>query len=162
MKISLLTLDAICPLVWQETENSDTRRSVTHAILTRAQPPLQCRRTSLIASFASSTGEKTITELSVFTPPNIEWIEEASKMFEQKLNYFCSQMTMWIRQRDWNKLKAKPIKPCWHSAKKKLSSKPCRSISNQLKRNCTGEWFCLEHESFMEFGSSMCTGIIIN
>ena len=104
MKISLLTLDAICPLVWQETENSDTRRSVTHAILTRAQPQLQCGRTSLIASFVSLTGEK--------NPPNIEWIEEASRMFQQKLNYFCSQMTMWRRQRDWNKLKAKPIKPC--------------------------------------------------
>ena len=157
MKISLLTLDAICPLVWQEKENLDTRRSVTRAILTRAQPPLQCVRTSLIASFVSSTGEKTITELSVFTPPNTEWIEEASKMFKQKRKYFCSQMTMWRRQRDWNKLKPKPVKPCWHSARKKLSSKSCRSISNQLKWELH-RWVILS----CPWTFQVCTGVIRN
>lgn len=46
MKISHLSLNAICLLAWQETENLDTRPSVTRDNLTRARPPLQCVRTS--------------------------------------------------------------------------------------------------------------------
>ena len=47
--------------VWQETEKLSHMTSMTHDILTQAQPPLQRVTTTFLASFASSAGEKAIS-----------------------------------------------------------------------------------------------------
>ena len=49
-----------CCFVWQETKTESHHR-MTSDILTRTQPPIQCVRTSFLASsFASSAGKKNI------------------------------------------------------------------------------------------------------